>query len=66
MWMVGDGACIVCDEPKTAATAWGCIREAPGGPPVGRCIQYDHRPSAEPLHELRVASDRPLNELSCT
>lgn len=46
---------IVYYEVKTAATARGCIREA-----LGQLLEYAHWPGAEPVHELVVASDRPL------
>lgn len=54
--VVEDGTRIVYYEVKTAATARGCIREA-----LGQLLEYAHWPGAEPVHELVVASDRPLD-----
>lgn len=53
--VVENGDQIVYFEVKTAATARGCIREA-----LGQLLEYAHWPGAEPVHELVVASDRPL------
>ena len=54
--VVENGARIVYYEVKTAATARGSIREA-----LGQLLEYAHWPGAEPVHELVVASDRPLD-----
>lgn len=50
-----DAVRVVYYEIKTAATARACIREA-----LGQLLEYAHAPGAEVVHELVVASDRPL------
>lgn len=54
--VVENGKRVVYYEVKTAATARGCIREA-----LGQLLEYAHWPGAEPVDELVVASDRPLD-----
>lgn len=55
--VVEDGGHVVYYEIKTAATAKDCIREA-----LGQFLEYAHWPGAETVHELVVASDRPLDD----
>jgi hypothetical protein len=57
--VVEPGGRVVYYEVKTAATAAGCIREA-----LGQLFEYAHWPGSETVHELVVASDRPLDDVT--